>query len=172
MSALLQRGVVKFFRQDEGYGFLAPMRGGEDVFVHIRAIEASGIGIVTRGDILDYEVGRDRETGRNCATRLVSVKQGAARSRTPAEPSVAFRAVRQPESSADAGPFMGVVKWFDAARGFGFIRRDDGEDIFVHIAAVRRAELEDLAEGQAVSFMVVREYRTGRPAAMSLRFFS
>ena len=48
---------------------------------------------------------------------------------------------------------QGTVKWFNAAKGFGFIQPDDGsKDAFVHISAVERAGLSSLAEGQRVTY--------------------
>ena len=53
----------------------------------------------------------------------------------------------------------GTVKWFNAAKGFGFIQREDGsKDAFVHISAVERAGLSTLSEGQKVSY----ELQTGQ----------
>jgi CspA family cold shock protein len=47
----------------------------------------------------------------------------------------------------------GTVKWFNAAKGFGFIEPEDGsKDVFVHISAVERAGLNSLSEGQKVSY--------------------
>lgn len=47
----------------------------------------------------------------------------------------------------------GTVKWFNAAKGFGFIEPDDGsKDAFVHISAVERAGLSSLSEGQKISY--------------------
>jgi len=64
----------------------------------------------------------------------------------------------------------GTVKWFNATKGFGFIQPDDGgKDVFVHISAVERAGLRDLAEGQKVVYDVVADKRTGRSAAGNLR---
>jgi len=52
----------------------------------------------------------------------------------------------------------GTVKWFNATKGFGFIQPDDGgNDVFVHISAVERAGMSNLAEGQKLSFEVVTE---------------
>lgn len=50
----------------------------------------------------------------------------------------------------------GTVKWFNAAKGFGFIEPEDGsKDAFVHISAVERAGLPGLSEGQTISYEVV-----------------
>ena len=49
----------------------------------------------------------------------------------------------------------GRVKWFNATKGFGFIEREDGSDIFVHYSAINSEGFRTLAEGQEVSFDVV-----------------
>jgi CspA family cold shock protein len=48
----------------------------------------------------------------------------------------------------------GTVKWFNESKGFGFIAREDGEDVFVHHTAIQGNGFKTLAEGQAVSFDV------------------
>ncbi len=50
----------------------------------------------------------------------------------------------------------GKVKWFNEAKGFGFIEKSDGGDIFVHFSAIQATGFKTLAEGQAVSFDVVQ----------------
>ena len=63
----------------------------------------------------------------------------------------------------------GTVKFFNAAKGFGFIQPDDGsKDAFVHISAVERAGASTLTEGQKVKFEV-ETGRDGRPAATNLQ---
>jgi cold shock protein len=48
----------------------------------------------------------------------------------------------------------GKVKWFNEKKGFGFIEKDDGEDIFVHFSAIQDSGFKTLTEGQRVSFDV------------------
>jgi cold shock protein len=63
----------------------------------------------------------------------------------------------------------GTVKWFSPARGFGFIQPDDGsKDVFVHISALERSDLEQLLEGQKVQFEVERG-QNGKLAATDLK---
>ena len=51
---------------------------------------------------------------------------------------------------------QGTVKWFNGAKGFGFISRDGGEDEFVHFSAIRGEGFRNLEEGQRVEFTVVQ----------------
>jgi cold shock protein len=51
---------------------------------------------------------------------------------------------------------QGTVKWFNDAKGFGFITRQNGEDVFVHFSAIQSSGFKSLPEGQAVQFSVVK----------------
>lgn len=63
---------------------------------------------------------------------------------------------------------IGTVKFFNAAKGFGFIEPEGGaKDVFVHISAVEKSDLDTLTEGQRVSFDVVEE--RGKNAAANLK---
>ena len=50
----------------------------------------------------------------------------------------------------------GTVKWFNAAKGYGFIQRENGEDVFVHYSAIQAQGFKSLAEGDRVEFEVTR----------------
>jgi cold shock protein len=64
----------------------------------------------------------------------------------------------------------GVVKWFDTAKGFGFIKPDDkSTDVFVHISALKRSGLEDLQDGQRVSYSLALNPKNGKSSAEDLR---
>ena len=51
---------------------------------------------------------------------------------------------------------QGTVKWFNDAKGFGFITRQTGEDVFVHFSAIQSSGFRSLQEGQAVQFSVIK----------------
>lgn len=64
----------------------------------------------------------------------------------------------------------GTVKWFNSTKGFGFIQPDDGsQDVFVHISAVERAGMRELAEGQKLGYEIVRDNKSGKMAAEQLQ---
>ena len=59
------------------------------------------------------------------------------------------------ESDVDDGREKGMVKWFNVKKGFGFITRDNGDDVFVHFRSIRGTGHRSLSEGQNVKFSVV-----------------
>jgi len=63
---------------------------------------------------------------------------------------------------------QGKVKWFNAQKGFGFIEREDGEDVFVHFSAIQGSGFKSLEEGQRVEFEIVKGNR-GPQAANVVR---
>ena len=61
----------------------------------------------------------------------------------------------------------GTVKWFNAEKGFGFITRDNGNDVFVHFSAIQGDGFKSLEEGQEVSFDIVQGNRGDQAANVS-----
>jgi CspA family cold shock protein len=64
---------VKWFNAQKGYGFIQPEGGGTDVFVHISAVEHSGIGTLQEGQKISYEERRDEKRGKSSAENLKAV---------------------------------------------------------------------------------------------------
>ena len=63
-------GTVKWFNPTKGYGFIQPENGDNDVFVHVSAVERSGLGSLHEGQKLSYELQRDQRSGKMSATNL------------------------------------------------------------------------------------------------------
>jgi CspA family cold shock protein len=164
------KGIVKFFNGQKGFGFIVRDDGGEDVFVHISAVEQAGLTGLAEGQPLSFTL-VDRG-GRISATDL----------KIEGDPLPVTERPREPRPAGAGGGFggggpqrqltgekaQGTVKFFNAMKGFGFIARDDGQpDAFVHISAVERAGLNGLNEGDRVEFELEVD-RRGKTAAVNL----
>lgn len=167
------KGIVKFFNGQKGFGFIVRDDGGEDVFVHISAVEQAGLTGLAEGQPLEFTL-VDRG-GRISATDL----------KIEGDPlPVPDRAPRDDRGGAGGGfggdrgggpqrqltgeKASGTVKFFNAMKGFGFISRDDGQpDAFVHISAVERAGMAGLNEGDRLEFELEVD-RRGKTAAVNL----
>ncbi|TNE65498.1 MAG: cold-shock protein [Alphaproteobacteria bacterium] len=66
----MAKGTVKFFNTTKGFGFISPEDGGKDAFVHISAVERSGLSGLNEGDVVSYEL----ETGRDGRASAVNLK--------------------------------------------------------------------------------------------------
>ena len=157
------KGVVKFFNAHKGFGFIVRDDGGEDVFVHISAVEQAGLTGLADGQPLEFTL-VDRG-GRISATDLkiegdplpVEDRGGGGDERE-----------RGPQRQLTGEKATGTVKFFNATKGFGFITRDDGQpDAFVHISAVERAGMISLNEGDRIEFELEVD-RRGKTAAVNL----
>jgi CspA family cold shock protein len=66
----MQIGTVKWFNAQKGFGFIQPESGGNDVFVHISAVERAGMGSLHEGQKLGFELERDQRSGKLSASQL------------------------------------------------------------------------------------------------------
>lgn len=63
-------GTVKWFNATKGFGFIQPDGGGQDVFVHVSAVERAGLSTLVDGQKVNYEIEQDRRTGKSSAGNL------------------------------------------------------------------------------------------------------
>lgn len=66
----MNKGTVKWFNSQKGFGFIAPEDGGKDVFVHISAVERSGLNSLNEGQKVSFDIVADRKTGKSSAENL------------------------------------------------------------------------------------------------------
>ncbi|WP_120716698.1 cold-shock protein [Tsuneonella amylolytica] len=170
------KGTVKFFNSQKGFGFVAQEGGGEDVFVHISAVERAGLSGLGEGQELEFNLvdrgGKISAQDLQIVGDVVPVSE-----RAPREDRGGDRGDRGGFGGADRGPprreltgekATGTVKFFNAMKGFGFLVRDDGQpDAFVHISAVERSGLSALNEGERYEFDLEVD-RRGKHSAVNL----
>ena len=152
------KGIVKFFNSQKGFGFIQQETGGEDVFVHISAVERAGLEGLAEGQELEFNL-VDRG-GKISAQDLQVVGDVIA---------VAPRAApAAPQRELTGERVTGTVKFFNSMKGFGFLVRDDGQpDAFVHISAVERSGLSAINEGERFEFDLEVD-RRGKHSAVNL----
>lgn len=164
------KGVVKFFNSQKGFGFVVRDDGGEDVFVHISAVEQAGLTGLAEGQPLEFTLvdrgGRVSATDLKIEGEPLPVEdRGPPRDRDAAPRGGGMGG---PQRQLTGEKATGTVKFFNAMKGFGFIQRDDGQpDAFVHISAVERAGMGSLNEGDRLEFDIEVD-RRGKYAAVNL----
>lgn len=162
-------GKIKWFNRSKGFGFIVPDDGTSDVFLPLAVLERSGFGEAPDGASVSIEWAQGPK-GR-AAVQVLELDASTAQPR----PTREGRSFRQRDDGgyqggqdSGGGPaesLDGVVKWYDPARGFGFILPNDGgKDIFIHVTALRRSGLDALEPGQPVR-MMVSQARRGREAS-------
>jgi CspA family cold shock protein len=67
---VMNNGIVKFFNTSKGFGFIQPSDGSKDVFVHISAVERSGMTYLAEGQKVSYELIEDKRSGKSAAENL------------------------------------------------------------------------------------------------------
>ena len=167
------RALVKWFNVTKGFGFVAPVDGTPDAFLHISVLNRAGLQEVTDGTEIICMIAQGPKGPQ--VTRIVEMLGGG----EPAPRSSGgdhgydrggydrgFDRGHD-RNDAPAGPefeLSGTVKWFKPDKGFGFVTADDAsKDVFVHKSVLRRCGLMQLEAGQRVQ-MRVQEAPKGREA--------
>jgi cold shock protein len=166
----LPTGTVKFFNADKGFGFIAREQG-DDVFVHFSNIDGDGYKTLGEGERVEFDVAPGRKGPEALNVRVIS--GGLDRPGRPQRPERARSAARplpdrlgspggRPWRASSTLPAAGVstplctgtVKFFNADKGFGFIAREQGDDVFVHFSNIEGEGYKTLSEGDRVEFDV------------------
>ncbi len=150
------KGTVKFFNSQKGFGFIQQETGGEDVFIHISAVERAGLEGLAEGQELEFNLvdrgGKVSAQDIQIVGEVIQVEQRNA----------------APQRELTGEKATGTVKFFNSMKGFGFLTRDDGQpDAFVHISAVERSGLQGINEGERFEFDLEVD-RRGKYSAVNL----
>ncbi|MCC2096742.1 MAG: CspA family cold shock protein [Hyphomicrobiales bacterium] len=137
-------GHIKWFDVSKGYGFIVPDDGGSDVLLHVTVLKKDGYSTAPEGARIHCEV-QQRTKGLQ-VFRVLSLDES-----TATHPSQLPQARTHVQVTPSGGFEIVIVKWFNRARGFGFLTRGEGtEDIFVHMETLRRYGITDLNPGESM----------------------
>ena len=151
----MTHATVKWFNPAKGFGFVTFDDGTPDAFLHISVVERAGYASLGEGTMIECEVGQGRKGPQ--IENIFSVKDAPRSAPSSSGGGGGQRGGGGGSGGGGGGGGVatgsaeGIVKWFNPAKGFGFVQPDSGgKDIFLHISVVERAGVNSLMEGQRV----------------------
>ncbi|MEI9984040.1 MAG: cold shock domain-containing protein [Aliidongia sp.] len=167
--------TVKWFNPEKGFGFVELKDGSGDAFLHVAVLESAGHGAVSPGTTLLVHKGQGQKGAQ--VTQVLEVDDSTATAEAPRQDRPRMGAPGgggggggfggprlRDDQIASAVEMTGTVKWYNPAKGFGFVAVEDGgKDVFVHASVLERSRVGLLQDGQAVTLRVVQGQK-GREA--------
>ena len=159
------QATVKWYNPEKGFGFVELVDGSGDAFLHVSVVERGGHTSVPPGATLEVRAApgsKGQQVTEILSVDLSTATQEQPRRRRPERPAY------HPSADRATVEDTGTVKWYNAAKGFGFIALDQGgRDVFVHATALQRSGIVGLPEGQRVTIDVADGQKG--PEVVSLR---
>src|SRR5262245_272388 len=164
----MNKGTVKWFNNQKGFGFIQPEAGGKDVFVHISAVERAGMSTLNEGQKVSFDVVADRRTGKSAAENLRGLT-GSAHGHTALTTDVLARLIVQ--SPASGTPVAGLSlpstsaiadpKPISSAKGHIPQRAHKARSRYQPFTTTDRRIVRPFERGQIVFFASERQWRFG-----------
>jgi CspA family cold shock protein len=147
-SSAAVRARLKWFNATKGFGFVSPMDGDPDAFLHVSILHRAGLQEIGDQAELICEIGQGPK-----GPQVMRIVEMVSTGESPPPARSAAPAANM--SAGQEAEMAGTVKWFKPDKGFGFITADDSEkDVFVHKSVLRRCGLMVLEAGQRVQMRV------------------
>ena len=144
------RGVIKWFNVVRGYGFLTPDNGDTDVFIHLSVLRLAGHENLRPGTTVVCQAVKGAK-----GMQVVSVTEVDDTTAISLDEEASQKFKQELVFEGPVSDFMpGAVKWFNPSKGYGFIERESGDDVFVHFSEIQADGYRTLNEGQRVEFTV------------------
>jgi CspA family cold shock protein len=160
--------TVKWYNAEKGFGFVELADGSGDAFLHVSALQAAGHETVAPETKLGVQVGQGQK-GRQVAVVLSVDTNPGAPAPSPRASAGSATVSRQGADAAQVVEMQGTLKFFNLAKGFGFVACDDGgKDVFLHSSVVERSGLKALGDGQRLSMKVATTQKGREAIAVAL----
>lgn len=128
-------GVVRWFNQYKGYGFVEIEGIPEDVFIHFSVVNQSGIRNLSKNDVIVCLVQRS-----NRGYQIMKIKELLSPSKHP--------------THRETKKVTAIMKWFNPAKGFGFAQLRSGDDVFIHYCLLKKLNLKNIEPNKKIKLLI------------------
>lgn len=152
---LKEKGTLKWFNASKRLGVVS-RTSGEGILVHFSANQIDLVRKLTKGQEIEFELLRGPKGSLSGQITIAGIAANESEHTKP--PQVQNPAGKQKVPTHPPKPprERGLVKWFNAEKGYGFLQRENGEDVFVHFSAIQETGYRVLQEGEPVDFELLK----------------